>query len=96
MNSLPLSEAKDHLTRLVHEAEEGQAVQLTRHGKPAAVVIGIAEYGRLSERAEGTLSRFEAWRRAWGGAILGGDDELHPAFEGLRSPESGRAAPFNR
>lgn len=41
VKEVPLSEVKDDLSRYLREAE-GQAVVITRHGKPAGVLIGFA------------------------------------------------------
>jgi prevent-host-death family protein len=41
MKKVPLSEVKDDLSRYLREAEE-QEVIITRHGKPAGVLIGFA------------------------------------------------------
>ena len=40
MKEVPLSEVKDDLSRLLREAET-QDVVITRHGKPAGVLIGF-------------------------------------------------------
>jgi prevent-host-death family protein len=40
MKEVPLSEAKDDLSRLLREAEE-QEIVITRHGKPAGLLIGF-------------------------------------------------------
>jgi prevent-host-death family protein len=45
-----ISEAKDQLPRIVHEAEAGGAVALTRRGKPVAILLSKAEYDRLQRR----------------------------------------------
>lgn len=45
-----IAEAKNQLPRLVHEAEEGQEVHLTRRGRPVAVVMSVATYERLALR----------------------------------------------
>jgi prevent-host-death family protein len=37
---VPLSEIKDDLSRFLHEAEKEEIV-ITRHGKPAGVLIGF-------------------------------------------------------
>lgn len=42
--------ARDQLARLVHDAEEGQRVELTRRGKPVAVLLAIEDYRRLQQR----------------------------------------------
>jgi prevent-host-death family protein len=41
MKEVPLSEMKDDLSRYLREAEEHEVV-ITRHGKPAGVLIGFA------------------------------------------------------
>ncbi len=40
MKEVPLSEVKDDLSRLLREAEKREIV-ITRHGKPAGVLIGF-------------------------------------------------------
>jgi prevent-host-death family protein len=40
MREVPLSEVKDDLSRLLREAERGEIV-ITRHGKPAGLLIGF-------------------------------------------------------
>jgi prevent-host-death family protein len=41
MKQAPLSKVKDHLSELIHAAEE-ETILITRHGKPAGVLIGFA------------------------------------------------------
>ncbi|MHB8730527.1 MAG: type II toxin-antitoxin system Phd/YefM family antitoxin [bacterium] len=41
MKQVPLNEIKDELSRYLHEAE-GQEIVITRHGKPAGILIGFA------------------------------------------------------
>lgn len=45
-----IAEARSHLPTLVDQAEAGQAVELTRRGKPVAVLLSLTEVARL--RAE--------------------------------------------
>jgi len=40
MKEVPLSEVKDDLSHFLHEAEK-QEIVITRHGKPAGVLIGF-------------------------------------------------------
>ena len=42
MKEMKLSDVKDHLSEVLHMAEEEDVV-VTRHGKPAAVIIGFAD-----------------------------------------------------
>jgi len=67
MREVPLSEVKDDLSRYLREAET-QEIVITRHGKPAGVLIGFEseedwfEY-RL-ERDPRLLRRIEAARNS--------------------------------
>jgi prevent-host-death family protein len=42
MKEVSLSEVKDQLSRYLHEAEE-DGVLITRHGKPAGILIGFKD-----------------------------------------------------
>ena len=48
MREVQLREAKAHFSAVVDAAEKGEASIITRHGHPAAVVIGYEEWKRLS------------------------------------------------
>jgi len=67
MKMVALSEAKDDLSRILRQAEKEEVI-ITRHGKPAGVLIGFKseddwfEY-RLQNDAR-FLSRVEAARRS--------------------------------
>lgn len=50
MRTLPLSEAKDHLSKLVDEAESThEMVTITKHGRPAAVLMAAEDLESLHE-----------------------------------------------
>jgi prevent-host-death family protein len=67
MKQVPLSEAKDDLSELLRQAEK-QDIVITRHGKPAGVLIGFEseedwfEYRLLHD--ERFLRRIEVSRKA--------------------------------
>ena len=50
-NSYSIAEAKDQLPRLVHEAEGGLPVEITRRGRRVAVLLSTDAYARLAEIA---------------------------------------------
>ncbi len=53
MTTVPLSEAKANLARLLREAEElGERFVITRSGRPAAVLVSAEEYEGLLETLE--------------------------------------------
>ena len=48
MNELQLRDAKATLSAVIDEARAGAPTLITRHGKPAAVVVSFEEWQRLS------------------------------------------------
>ena len=42
MKRVPLSEVKDHLSEYLRLAVDDEEIVITRHGKPAGVLIGFA------------------------------------------------------
>ncbi len=48
MHELQLRDAKATLSAVIDSARQGEPTVITRHGKPAAVVISFAEWERLS------------------------------------------------
>ena len=59
-----ISEAKNRLPALVHIIEHGPAVQLTRHGKPVAVLVSISQYRRLTSRPKSFWAALSAFRES--------------------------------
>jgi prevent-host-death family protein len=56
-----IAAARNHLPAIVHDVESGPAVELTRRGKPIAVLVSVEEYKRLRPDKPDiweTLSRF--------------------------------------
>lgn len=45
-----IADARKQLPSLITQAEAGSSVELTRRGRPVAVLISIAEYERLERR----------------------------------------------
>ena len=50
MKELQLREAKTTLSAVVDAAEKGEPTTITKHGRPAAVVISHAEWTKLKTR----------------------------------------------
>ncbi|HYA05251.1 MAG TPA: type II toxin-antitoxin system Phd/YefM family antitoxin [Xanthobacteraceae bacterium] len=48
MRKIQLKDAKANLSAVVDQATRGKPSVITRHGKPQAVVLGVAEWRRLS------------------------------------------------
>jgi prevent-host-death family protein len=81
-----IAEARNQLSRVVHEAEDGGEVRLTRRGKPVAVVLSMEEFQRLQGAARRTVwSVIEEAR-----AELSETTPAPGEFDGVRSTEPGR------
>jgi prevent-host-death family protein len=48
MREIQLKDAKAKLSEVVDQATQGRPSVITRHGKPEAVVLGFADWERLS------------------------------------------------
>lgn len=77
--------ARSQLPALVHSAEAGTPISLTRRGKPVAMLLSIVEYQRLSQAGRGDfLHRIESFRAVFDRETL----DLAGALGGLRDPSS--------
>lgn len=45
-----IAEAREKLAHVIQEAEQGAKVELTRRGKPVALLLSLTEYHRLAHR----------------------------------------------
>ncbi|HEX9940849.1 MAG TPA: type II toxin-antitoxin system Phd/YefM family antitoxin [Thermoanaerobaculia bacterium] len=83
-----IAEARDNFTSVVHEAEKGTQVELTRRGKPVAVLIGAQDFERLSKGKPSFREAYEKFRREHDFTDLDIDpDEI---FGDVRDPSPGR------
>ena len=55
-----IADARNNLPRIVHAVEGGSSVELTRRGRPVAVLISASEYARLKA---GRVDLWEALQR---------------------------------
>jgi prevent-host-death family protein len=60
--SYSITEARKKLPSLVHAAEAGSAVELTRRGKPVAVLVSSKEFGALTGEEPDLFSAIESFR----------------------------------
>jgi len=81
MKRVSVADAKNTLPALLHEAEV-EPVEITRRGKPVAVILSSAAYGRLRGKSEGLWAALDRFRETHD---LEGLDAA-AAFEGVRDP----------
>lgn len=82
-----IAEAKNHLPGIVHEVERDGAVELTRRGRPVAVMLSVREYERLKPHNSGPDKTIEQFRRDHDVASL---DITPDVFPPPRDPVPGR------
>jgi prevent-host-death family protein len=57
-----IASARDQLARVVHEAEAGSPIELTRRGRPVAVILALGEYEQLKSSPRTFREAFDAFR----------------------------------
>ena len=83
-----IADARRDLPRLIREAEHGKMVELTRRGKPVAVLVGHRTFERLAAGRRSFVDAYREFATAVDIATLTLDpDEL---FEGVRIVTPGR------
>lgn len=80
MISVSVGEAKNQLPKLLHVVEEGDEVEVTRHGKVVAYISGQSNSG---ERGAAFLQEIHAWRETYGALFENGEIEaiFNPALQ---------------
>jgi prevent-host-death family protein len=82
-----IAEARKNLPSLVDAAQSGSDVELTRRGKPLAVVISVEKYARLSSRRESFVDAYAKFRSEFPEGRVG----IHVRFlHSLRDRSRGR------
>ena len=82
-----IAEARDRFTSLVRAVERESAIELTRRGKPVAIILSIQEYRRLSAHPAGFWEAYAAFRERVNLQELGIESDT---FDGLRDRSPGR------
>lgn len=59
---ISIADAKNQLPALIHQAEAGEPVTITRRGKPVAVVVSFEEYERVRTAKVSWMDQLDAWR----------------------------------
>ena len=66
---MPLAEAKAKLSDAVRSAEQGEAVVITRHGRPVAALVRVEDLERLQRlRAAGPEGGLASLAGGWAGS----------------------------
>ena len=82
-----IAQARDHLSQIVHEAEKGIEVRLTRRGKTVAILLAEGEVAKLRGDPTDSWRALVEWRTEVERAGIEIDAQT---FEGLRDHSPGR------
>lgn len=58
-----IAQARSSLPSLVHAAEQGEPVELTRRGRAVAVILSVIEYQKLTGRKPDFYESILGWRK---------------------------------
>lgn len=89
VRSPSVAEARDRLTRVIREAEHGARIEITRHGRPVAVLLSRSHHEELSARRASFREAICAFRASVDWSLVP-EDPL--PVEGLRDASPGRGA----
>src|SRR5215212_6472640 len=81
-----VADAREKLAHVIQEAEQGTTVELTRRGKPVAVVLSLDAYERLSRKPRSFWASYQEFRQKFGDL----DAETQDAFADVRDSSPGR------
>jgi len=84
MPTYTVSEARERLSDVLDEVESGP-IEITRRGRPAAVVLSMQEYRRLSGKP-GVMDAIRAWRKRHADTLAEMTNEDFDALRPRRSP----------
>ena len=62
MDTLTIADAKNNLPKLIHAAEAGDDIHISRHGKPVAVLVSEERYRQLFQSGKGVFAAIQDWR----------------------------------
>lgn len=88
MRSVPVYDAKNRLSEVLRGVESGEPVELTRHGKPVAVLLDAGSFYHAQQRQVRFHELFDAFCREWPAEQA--DLDVEAVFANLRSAETGR------
>lgn len=87
MKQFSIAQARDSLTSIIRDVESGSPVELTRRGKPVAVLISLDDYQAVSGEKATFTEAYRRFQEKYDLTELGFTKEF---FEELRDRSEGR------
>ena len=92
MQSFSIADARSQLPTIIHTVEKGDVTQLTRRGKPVAVLLSLKEYESLLLQVRGSLLQaFKTYQSLMQPIV---DDISDDEVDRWRDAEIGRKLPW--
>lgn len=85
--SYSIAEARDRFTSLIRKVEEDTTVELTRRGKPVAIIMSVQQYQQLKAGQRGFWQAYESFRSRHDLQALDIQPEI---FSDIRESDPGR------
>jgi PHD/YefM family antitoxin component YafN of YafNO toxin-antitoxin module len=77
MKTSTIASAKNNLPQLIYDLESEDAIHLTRHGRPVAVMLSEANYQKLTRHKNNLYSTIQQWRMVLQNDIAFTETELN-------------------
>jgi len=85
-----ISDAKNQLPSIIHGVEAGESAQLTRYGKPVAVLLSLKKYNALKQKNKNFWISLTSFRNS----INQNTQEIEGVFDNLRDKSTGKDFKF--
>lgn len=59
-----IAQAKNQLPKLIHSAEAGEDIRISRHGKVVAILVSADRYEQHFQSGEGVFQAMMQWRES--------------------------------
>lgn len=80
--TVPLFDVKAKLSEYVTLAEQGEVVEITKHGKTSAVIVSLNEYEKLKKNYRPSfVEQLSLWRTETGGLTQAEYNEFNNALK---------------
>jgi len=89
MKRYSIADARNNLPGILHAIETGDPVELTRRGKPIAVLMALPDFERLRGERRGFMAAYQDFLRRHPDFA---SDAIEPEewLQGARDPSTGR------
>ena len=74
--SVSIAQAKNNLPQLIHDVEAGKPVRVTRHGRPAAVLVSAELFASMADTRHAFVAGLQRFRKQHHAHLLSPDESV--------------------